>query len=382
MERKPVASSNMKSVGYDEIHKLLEIEFTSGEVCTFFNISGEEYVSLLNSPCKGIYFNKFIKNRQGYYLNHIEFHEDLLRLMNSHPAFSKILIEPDFKMNERRISPDIVCQYRAKTLVIEIKMRVPAVISEIKNTIHEMERYAGVVKDAQLVLVIPGMLQKGYVEIFEERGIKIWDLEVIASIFHDQLNLIKGNLLYNLLSSETNVKDSPTSDKLIQSLKKIKIGKEEWSQYQKLLANIFEYIFVPPLSKPRYELSDKLKVNRRDIIIPNYSEAGFWAFLRNKYIADYLIIDAKNTKGIKKEHVLQMANYLKEYGAGHFGIICGRTEPSRNAKFIQKELWIVQRKMIIFLNDNDVIQMLTMKDEAQMCEEVIKQKIEEFRLEL
>ncbi|MHC1686468.1 MAG: hypothetical protein AB9879_01915 [Methanothrix sp.] len=95
-----------------------------------------------------------------------------------------------------------------------------------------------------------------------------------------------------------------------------------------------------------------------------------------------MIIDAKNTKDIKKEHVLQMANYLKEYGAGHFGIICGRAEPSRNAKFIQRELWIVQRKMIIFLNDNDVIQMLTMKDEAQMCEEVIKQKIEEFRLEL
>ncbi|MHC1686469.1 MAG: KTSC domain-containing protein [Methanothrix sp.] len=237
MERKPVMSSNIKSVGYDEIHKLLEIEFASGEVCTFSNISGEEYGSLLNSSCMGKYFYKFIKNRQGYYLNHIEFHEDLLKLMKSHPAFSKISIEPDFKMNERRISPDIVCQYGAKTLIIEIKMRVPAVISEIKTTINEMERFAGVVKDAQLVLAIPGMLQKSYVEIFNEKGIEIWDLEVIANIFHDQLNLIKGNLLYSLLSSETDIKDSLTSDKLIQSLKKIKIGKEEWSQYQKLLVH-------------------------------------------------------------------------------------------------------------------------------------------------
>jgi hypothetical protein len=73
-----------------------------------------------------------------------------------------------------------------------------------------------------------------------------------------------------------------------------------------------EYLFTPPLAKPIPELTDKDKVNRRDFILPNYTENGFWAFLREKYTTDYIVIDAKNHRGkIKKNEVLQIISATK-----------------------------------------------------------------------
>ena len=54
-------------------------------------------------------------------------------------------------------------------------------------------------------------------------------------------------------------------------------------------------------------------VNRRDFIIPNYSEEGFLRYLRSRYSADYIVVDAKNyTHKITRKDALQIANYLKE----------------------------------------------------------------------
>jgi hypothetical protein len=182
MKRKPVTSSNIKSIGYDEINNSLQIEFASGDIYNYFNVSKKEYNSMMNASSIGAYFHKFIKNN--YHIRETEFHEDLVVLMRAHSAFSELSVEPKYKKDGRFISPDIVCKYKGKTLIIETKMRVPAIISEIKSAIIQMEKYVGIAEDAQLVLAIPGVLQSSYIDIFKEKGIEIWDIEIIAQIFH------------------------------------------------------------------------------------------------------------------------------------------------------------------------------------------------------
>ena len=62
MNRTPVSSSNLSSVGYDPASKILEIEFHSGRVYQYFNVPESVYHGLMNASSKGGYFNQHIKD--------------------------------------------------------------------------------------------------------------------------------------------------------------------------------------------------------------------------------------------------------------------------------------------------------------------------------
>ena len=61
MDRKPVASSNIKSIAYNEEQRVLEIEFVRGGIYAYSNVPKDVYESLKNAPSTGKYFIKYIK---------------------------------------------------------------------------------------------------------------------------------------------------------------------------------------------------------------------------------------------------------------------------------------------------------------------------------
>jgi hypothetical protein len=392
MERIPLISSNIISVGYDKERKILEIEFTAGAIYQYFNVPQNIYKALLNADSSAKYFDQNIK-KNGYryrristeQFSEVEFISYLIQLMNANSDFSNIEIDTLYRDSEDRLlKPDIVCKYKNKKLLIETKIVAPLTPGRISNYIDQIKSYTKIDKNSEVVLVIPSKLQQKYHELFQKENIIIWDINKLANLFYNQLNSIIDSKLYYLLYNESKVrKEKSQVEKFVDDLKKIKMGINNWVEYQKLCANVFEYLFTPPLAKPLYELSDFSKVNRRDIIIPNYSDNGFWKFLREKYSADFIVIDAKNlTKSIQKREVLQISNYLKSFGTGLFGIITSRNTPKNNAILTQREHWIAYNKLIIFLDDQDLIQMLIMKDKSESPEDVIRQKVEDFRLSL
>lgn len=66
MMREPVASSNIVSVGYDAPSETLEVEFQSGTVYQYYNISQATYVQFMEAPSKGQFFSVYIKNAYPY----------------------------------------------------------------------------------------------------------------------------------------------------------------------------------------------------------------------------------------------------------------------------------------------------------------------------
>lgn len=63
-------------------------------------------------------------------------------------------------------------------------------------------------------------------------------------------------------------------------------------------------------------------------------------------------------------------------------MVISRNKSHSNAILTQREHWIADNKLILFLQDEDIFQMLTMKDSSGNPEDVIRQKIEDFRLSL
>jgi hypothetical protein len=63
MNRVPVRSSNVSSVGYDAATATLEIEFHGGRVYQYANVPERHFAALTDgSGSVGGYFNRYVKN--------------------------------------------------------------------------------------------------------------------------------------------------------------------------------------------------------------------------------------------------------------------------------------------------------------------------------
>ena len=65
MPRVSVASSNLRSVGYDEWTGYLEVEFRGGRVYGHYGVPGSVCDGLMNASSKGSFYYYNLRNRYG-----------------------------------------------------------------------------------------------------------------------------------------------------------------------------------------------------------------------------------------------------------------------------------------------------------------------------
>ena len=66
MERTPVTSKTIRSIGYDPNSATLEVEFNSGAIYQYANIPQGEFDGLMGADSQGTYLNTRIKGRYSY----------------------------------------------------------------------------------------------------------------------------------------------------------------------------------------------------------------------------------------------------------------------------------------------------------------------------
>ena len=62
MNREPVESSNIASIGYDADTRTLQIEFNGGAVYNYHPVTEDGHRSLISAPSIGKYFSANIRN--------------------------------------------------------------------------------------------------------------------------------------------------------------------------------------------------------------------------------------------------------------------------------------------------------------------------------
>jgi hypothetical protein len=65
MKRTRVSSSCLKSVGYDGVAKILEVEFVDGRLYRYFSVPQFRYSELMQASSHGSYYSRHIKE-EGY----------------------------------------------------------------------------------------------------------------------------------------------------------------------------------------------------------------------------------------------------------------------------------------------------------------------------
>jgi hypothetical protein len=66
MNRQPVSSSNIASIGYEAALQILEVEFLNGSIYHYLNVPQPEYDALMAAASHGGYLNANIKPRYPY----------------------------------------------------------------------------------------------------------------------------------------------------------------------------------------------------------------------------------------------------------------------------------------------------------------------------
>jgi hypothetical protein len=75
-----------------------------------------------------------------------------------------------------------------------------------------------------------------------------------------------------------------------------------------------------------------------------------------------------------------VANYLNPRGTGLFALILGRTDLDEAARWTCREQRVHYSKLIVGLSDVDVVQMVRIRTGGGDPAELVRQKIEDFRL--
>ena len=66
MTRMPVESAAIRSIGYEVVGAVLEIEFDGGTVYQYFGVPADVHERLMSAMSHGHYFEEFIRDRYRY----------------------------------------------------------------------------------------------------------------------------------------------------------------------------------------------------------------------------------------------------------------------------------------------------------------------------
>ena len=118
----------------------------------------------------------------------------------------------------------------------------------------------------------------------------------------------------------------------------------------------------------------------RDLLLHIPFDIGeFWSWLRFKFNSSALIVECKNyTQPLKPNQVVISNKYLGRKRLGQLGLVISRRGLGAGAKLEQKRIWNDENNLTVSLADEQLVRMLTLKDEAKDPALVVDAEIRRF----
>ena len=209
------------------------------------------------------------------------------------------------------------------------------------------------------------------------------DTDVIARSWRS-LRDLRSSFWQTILPDYRDRGRSHKGQELIQALSVVPTGREYSSQYEGVCGRLLEFLFCPELGKPRSQVYTRSRSQRRDFIMKNGAQDGFWSGARRQYKADYLVVEVKNVKGaVSNSSVWQLAGYMKEKGVGFFGMLIARNGVSRGvANHAIIDQWVHSNKMIVPISNEDLITMVELRNNGGEPTDLIEELIDSIRCEV
>lgn len=212
-----------------------------------------------------------------------------------------------------------------------------------------------------------------------EQRLEVWDGQQLADLLARFPDIQRK---YNTLSLQnSDVSPTPIEPKqidLIERLKQCQPGKQDCYKYEDVCIEILTKVFVPPLKSPKIQARTLNGLERRDTLFSLRGTKQDWEEIRQEFEANFLLCEFKNyVASFNKDEVNQTRNYLRK-DIGRLGIIFSRKGASESAKSMRNSVYSQERKVILFFEDQHLIELLRMKETGQNPLDLIQDAIEDF----
>ncbi len=171
---------------------------------------------------------------------------------------------------------------------------------------------------------------------------------------------------------------------LIDRLRNCPSGVTAWRDYEQICIEILTLLFVPPLVAPRIQARTYSGTDRRDAVFPNrnINARNNWGHLLEELNARMVLVEFKNydTEEVGKNETNQTRNYMTE-PMGNLAMVCSRRIPDNGAHIKRNTIYSAEGKVILFLTDEHLIEMLHMHERGADPSDLIMDMVETFYLQ-
>ncbi|WP_020166609.1 MULTISPECIES: hypothetical protein [Methylotenera] len=169
--------------------------------------------------------------------------------------------------------------------------------------------------------------------------------------------------------------NTPIND-LITELKTIESGNKDAKRYEKLVLRILTRLFSPLLNNPDPQSSSHDGREIIDITYYNGANEGFWNDAKILWRATTITFELKNMDDLSNEEFFQIAARLNDI-RGMIGFLISRKKDHLDIQRAYRRL-DKERKVILCLTDEDLINMLEMDANGKNATEYIQAIYREF----
>ena len=170
----------------------------------------------------------------------------------------------------------------------------------------------------------------------------------------------------------------------LERLVKCSPGAAGWREFEDCCLVLLEYLFVPPLRKPKVQARSLSGTDRRDAVFPNreFNAANPWGQLLQELAARMIVFEFKNydASEIGKDELDQVRNYLTPT-MGRLGVICSNKPPSKVAYIRRNSIYSAEKKVVLFLLPEHFQEMCAIKGRGDEPADLILDLLEEFYLQ-
>ncbi len=308
--------------------------------------------------------------------------------------FTEILKDYSIKYHEYFFLTDFLLKKNNQKIIVEVKGYQSRFVKQsiLNQAIEQVSHYNKIArkifdeKVISILLVSCRVPSKEKLKYFNERDILIIDIanilylidnnkklkdELSKCIYYDFENIeVEEPLLKDIfIAKEKNItnEEPVTIEKTIsyiKKLEKLKPGKLDNNdkKYEKLCYDIIDYLFGSEFARVEKQNQTDEKMFQMDMICSLKGISDIWKIFLSYYRSRYVVFEFKNySESIDQNLIYITEKYLFDAALRNVAFIISRKGFSPNALKAARGILTEHKKLILNINDTDLINMLRMK---------------------
>ncbi len=157
-------------------------------------------------------------------------------------------------------------------------------------------------------------------------------------------------------------------------------GQKHFSEYERIVVDIFSYLFPESLGEPKPQDRTLDGKQRRDVLFRNKRVGSFWDRVFRRFDADFVIVDCKNYGDPVDGAIVSDVDKYANKAVGRFILVVSRFGAEAAAAGTQMRVYRDSNTVVLVLSDERLLEMVARKERGQAAEDVIEDALDEFLL--